>query len=84
VKAECEHDHCDRHIYLGNCWAYAGAVEPDRLICRFCLEWLPLGVSSDDIPGDEMALAELLAEIPSLWEPKDQARAIADAVESCR
>lgn len=51
--------------------------------CWRCKEWLSLGPSNDAIPAAEMRLAELLAEIHLLWEPRGQAEAIAIAVDDC-
>lgn len=51
--------------------------------CGTCDTQLPLGESNDAIPAAEMQLAEILAEIPQLWEPRDQERVISAQVAYC-
>lgn len=70
----CAHDNV---VVKYDCDNLPDPLELSWAECLDCGEWRPLGASNDAIVGHEIALASCLAEVPDLWEPKDQEAAAA-------
>ncbi len=67
----CKHENAD-HLMPGEGWATMDGDEMpvtgcEQLRCIDCGAWLSLGAANDDVPADELRLAEHLSIVAERW-----------------
>lgn len=77
----CKHEHV---VTKYDCDGLPDPLELSFDECLDCGEWQPMGPANDgdERVRDELLLAELLAEVPEMWEPRDQELAFENTVDA--